>query len=173
MENRHPLNGEWRWLPTSQVPSGASEAGWSLPRTVLASRVEERADDPEYRALEGQRSQKRFRRDPAEPRQAPGADMHATLEHARMLEARETWLRGAGVSNRDDPITQTPLQAGKPLALLVEETSGRLYAFDLHSLYHAYLKRGKTWLRCLNGRFKLDSDEQLSLLRDYHSYYGA
>ncbi len=98
----------------------------------------------------------------------------AVLQHQEAMRGREMALAAMGISNRDDPLTGVPLEPRKPVALLVSEDGGTLAGFDLHSLYHVVLKKGKTWFKTLAwGRFRVQPAETVSLCNDYCRYYGS
>jgi hypothetical protein len=121
-----------------------------------------------------------------EPRGWPGARA-AAIEEEAAAQAAEQQHRGAqagrgaalswlGVANRADPLTGTELEPQRPLALLVREGGGGdgLIGFDLFSLYHLVLKKGKSWFRtpCC-GSFRLQPAEVVSLCNDYARYFGT
>ena len=102
----------------------------------------------------------------------------ALWRHREEQAARETALARLGVSNRADPLTGTALEPRRPVALLVSEDGGGggggLTGFDLFSLYHLVLKKGKSWFRtpCC-GSFRLQPPEIVSLCNDYARYFGT
>lgn len=134
---------------------------------MLAARNEEWGlDDLEFQQVEACRSSKKRRaQGEQEIRAAYGA-------HAAQAERREASLAQMGICNRTDPLTSVPLEPQKPIALLVNEDSGELTGFDLYSLYHLCLKRGKTWVRSFDGRFRLEPTEVVSMISEFARYYG-
>jgi hypothetical protein len=133
---------------------------------------EEMDDDLGVRAMfvepRSLKKHKRVVQRTAEPQESP-----AERQHRETLELRDCQLAALGAVNKNDPLTDLPLEVSKPIALLISEEAGAITAFDLFSLYHVVLKKGKNFFKTLfYGKFTLQNAEVVSLTNQFGSYYG-
>lgn len=167
-ENRAPPNS---WWSMEHQDSGAEAVA---PRRKRAQREEERDNDEDV-GNNNHGSNERCTSPPRQQRHRGGENAWEREEEEgnHVLEKcrRKLAVAQLGCVNDVDPLTGVALDPQRPIVLLVNEDSRQLMGFDLYSLYHIYLKKGKTRIQTFDGHYTIS--ESVEMIRDYERYFGC